>query len=121
MAPGTNDGQHPRNFQQRHIGLRRRLPDHVLDSIIEIGIRQAITGLFGAAGGMGGGFLGSILGAVTGGKGFVTYNAPAVTIGLGASVEAVAELRRALEDDGRRFASRTIKTIQNVRQRNGNI
>ena len=48
----------------------------------------------------------------------VTYHAPSVSIGAGASVEAVAELRRALDDDRRQFASKTIRTIQDARQRN---
>lgn len=50
----------------------------------------------------------------------VTY-APQVSIGAGAPAESVTELRRALEDDRRQFASRTIKTIQGARLRSGNI
>lgn len=47
----------------------------------------------------------------------VTY-APQVSIGAGATAESVTELRRALEDDRRQFASRTIKTIEQARKRN---
>lgn len=50
----------------------------------------------------------------------VTY-APQYSIAAGASVEAVAELRRIQDDDRRQFAARTIRTLQDARRRNANI
>jgi len=57
---------------------------------------------------------------MAGGKGggmAITY-APQVTIEAGASAEAVAQLRRMLEEDRKSFATRTVRVIQDAQRRN---
>lgn len=62
------------------------------------------------------------VGRAGGGGGAVTVSyAPQVTIEAGASAEAVAQLRRVLEEDRRSFATRTVKVIQEARRRNGRV